>query len=81
MIRKIIYLKNAVKALEIYDKQTQKRIVEAIESIPQGDIKKMQGKRFPPLFRLRVGKYRIIYHFDNDEIIIAKIDTRGDVYK
>ncbi|NLB42884.1 MAG: type II toxin-antitoxin system RelE/ParE family toxin [Clostridiales bacterium] len=78
---RITYLKNAYKTLVEYDKITRKRIVGAIEKIPQGDIKKLQGEKFPPLYRLRVGKYRIIYHIGQEEIIIAKIDTRGDIYK
>jgi mRNA interferase RelE/StbE len=41
----------------------------------------MQGEKYPPLYRLRVGKYRIIYNFTEEEVIIVKIDTRGDVYK
>ena len=80
-MRKIIYLKTAYKVLTEYEKETRKRIIEAIEKIPQGDIKKLQGEKYPPLYRLRVGKYRIIYHIENEEIIIAKIDTRGDIYK
>lgn len=80
-MRKIVYLKSAYKILTEYDKGIKKRIIDAIEKIPQGDIKKLQGEKYPPLFRLRVGKYRIIYHIENEEIIIAKIDTRGDIYK
>lgn len=78
---KITYLKNAYKTLEEYDKPTRKRLIEAIESIPKGDIRKLQGSNFPPLYRLRIGKYRIIYNVENDGILIVKIDTRGDVYK
>lgn len=80
-MKKITYLKNAYKTLTVYDKDTRKRIIEAINRIPQGDIKKLQGEKYPPLYRLRIGKYRIIYHIEQDEILIAKIDTRGDVYK
>jgi mRNA interferase RelE/StbE len=78
---KITYLKNAYKVLVDYDSNTRKRIIEAINKIPQGDIKKLQGEKYPPLYRLRIGKYRVIYHIEQDEIIIAKIDTRGDIYK
>jgi mRNA interferase RelE/StbE len=80
-MRKITYLKNAYKSLAVYYKDTRKRIIDAVEAIPQGDIKKLQGEKYPPLYRLRVGKYRIIYLIEQDEILIAKIDTRGDVYK
>ena len=80
-MRKITYLKSAYKVLTDYEKDTRIRIMEAIDKIPQGDIKRLQGEKYPPLYRLRVGKFRIIYHIENEEIIIAKIDTRGDVYK
>ena len=80
-MRKITYLKSAYKVLTDYEKDTRIRIIEAIDKIPQGDIKRLQGEKYPPLYRLRVGKFRIIYHIENEEIIIAKIDTRGDVYK
>lgn len=78
---KITYLKNALKTLEQYDKPTIKRIVNGINKIPKGDIKKLQGENHPPLYRLRVGKYRIIYHIEESGILIVKIDTRGDIYK
>ncbi len=44
------------------------------------DIKKLQGE---PYFRLRVGKWRIIYHREDEIKIISieKIKARGDVYK
>ena len=80
-MRRIIYLKSAYKSLSEYDKDTRIRIVDAIEKIPRGDIKRLQGEKHPPLYRLRAGKHRIIYHIENNDIIIAKIDTRGDVYK
>lgn len=78
----IIYSKESLKTLKTYDKTTVNRLVIAIEGIPLGDIKKLQGKSLPPLYRLRVGKYRVIYSIESDKIIkIIKIDTRGDVYK
>lgn len=78
-MRRITYLKNAYKTLADYNKDTRNRLVEAIEKIPQGDIKRLQGEKHLPLYRLRVGKYRIVYHVEQEEIIIAKIDTRGDI--
>jgi len=80
---KTTYLKSAFKTLSRYDKITQARIVEAVDKIPQGDVKRLKTRNNPPLYRLRVGKYRIIYYInmDNDEVVIAKIDLRGDIYK
>lgn len=78
---KITYLKSAFKSLDKYDIKTRKRIIESIDKIPQGDIKRLQGEKYPPVYRLRLGKYRIIYHIENENIIIVNIDTRGDIYK
>lgn len=77
----IIYWKTAKKSLDSYDKNTALRIVKGIEGIPLGDIKRLEGKNVPPLYRLRIGKYRIIYTYKEDIIQVIKIDTRGDIYK
>ncbi len=81
-MNKIIYSKICKKALDSYDKKTALRIIKGIEEIPLGDIKRLEGNNIPPLFRLRIGKYRIIYSYsEKDCIQILKIDTRGDIYK
>ena len=44
------------------------------------DIKALQGRDG---FRLRVGKWRVIYHTDDNAMIILVVDagSRGDIYK
>jgi len=76
----IRYSKASIKSLLHYDEKTISRIRKAINLIPKGDIKKLQGRHLS-LFRLRVGKYRIIFRIENDNVFIDKIDTRGDIYK
>ena len=49
----IEYSKNSVKYINAADKPTKKRLKEAIEKIPFGDIKKLQG--IENGYRLRVG--------------------------
>ncbi|MCI8576278.1 MAG: type II toxin-antitoxin system RelE/ParE family toxin, partial [Lachnospiraceae bacterium] len=39
----IEYSKNSVKYINAADKTTKKRLKDAIEKIPLGDIKKLQG--------------------------------------
>jgi len=46
-----------------------------------GDVKKLKGNDIPPIFRLRVSKYRVLFYMDETDIKILKVDSRGDVYK
>ena len=75
------------------DKPTKSRIKEAIEGIPKGDIKVLQGSENS--YRLRVGDWRILFSYFETErkdettgeiitekaILIEKIAPRGEVYK
>ena len=78
VIMEIEYSKQAVKFLAKQNKFVRERIITAIERVPNGDIKKLQGRSG---YRLRVGKYRIIFDDNGCIIFIEKIDNRGDVYK
>ena len=57
---------------------TRKRIINAINSLPLGDVKKLQGVDG---YRLRVGDFRIIFNKNGEVLLIEKIDNRGQVYK
>lgn len=77
----ILYSKTSLSYLGRLERSHRKRIVSAIDKLPgHGDIKKMKGKKLANLFRLRIGKYRIIYQMEVDIIKILYIDTRGDIY-
>lgn len=79
---KIIVSKSFEKTLIKYPPKTQQRIIEAIEALPQGDMKKIKGKQTCPLtYRLRIGKYRVLLRMDEHILYIDKLDTRGDIYK
>ncbi|MBI4823832.1 MAG: type II toxin-antitoxin system RelE/ParE family toxin [Nitrospirae bacterium] len=43
------------------------------------DIKPVIGEE--DTYRIRVGKYRIIFVIIEDTILVTRIGTRGDVYK
>ncbi|MEL7609890.1 MAG: type II toxin-antitoxin system RelE/ParE family toxin [Bacillota bacterium] len=83
----IRYSKAAVKAIESMNSATKQRVKAGIEGLtqkpPLGDIKRLQG--YQDYYRLRVGKYRIIYRFlvDNsvEVLYIIDIGSRGDIYK
>lgn len=73
----IQYSKQAVKFLKKQDMTTRKRIINAINLLPSGDVKKLQGRQG---YRLRVGDYRIIFDKSGNILYIEKIDSRGQVY-
>lgn len=84
----IQYEKSAVKYLKSLQKGQRNLILEAIEKLThkpaEGDIKKMSGYR-DDRYRLRVGKYRVIYKYLTDREIeilsVMDIGSRGDIYK
>ena len=79
---KFLYSKTSIKYLQKLERNVARKLVEAIEKLPsEGDIGKLKGKKIKNIFRLRIGKYRIIYSLEKEIIKIIKIDTRGDVYK
>ena len=76
--------KLASRALENLEPGTRNRIIEAIRRLaeeprPPGSrkLKNRDG------WRVRVGKYRVIYHIADDEllVLVAKIGYRKDVYR
>lgn len=79
---RFFYSKTSIKYLQKLDRSAARKIIEAIEKLPfEGDVIKLRGKKIKNIFRLRIGKYRVIYHLEKEIIKIIKIDTRGDVYK
>lgn len=81
MMYQIIIKKKAKKFIDSLPVNERRRVVAAIELLPNGeDIKKLKGH--DKLLRLRVGEYRIIYTVDNGELIVYVIDagSRGQIY-
>ena len=78
---KISYSKTFEKKFGKYDRKLQEKIFDTIQKLPEGDVKRLTGNNIPPIFRVRISKYRILFHMNETEIQILKIDSRGDVYK
>ena len=72
----------AKKYFDALDAPIQTRIKNALRKLalepPQGDIVSLSGKDG---FRLRVGKYRLLFDVTNDKIIVYDIGLRGQIYK
>ena len=78
----ITYSKQFLKQISKLDKSLRDKVLNSINGLleipPAGDIKSLQGRSG---YRLRIGKYRVIYRIDGDNIIIDEIGSRGDIYK
>lgn len=86
---KIFLSKSALSQLNLLDIDTQERIkgkILALRDNPYqnragADIKRLVSVEDPPLFRLRIGDYRVIYFIVKDEVKITKIIHRSKGYK
>jgi mRNA interferase RelE/StbE len=79
---KIEFSKNAAKDYKRLPQNYKTLIDLALIKISEGlpvDIKPIIGER--DTYRLRVGKYRILFTVIKDTVIITKIGSRGDIYK
>ncbi len=77
------YTATALKQLKKLEKNTQTRILAALERCrirPYTNIKKLVES---PYFRLRIGDYRAILKIEDNKLIIAvlEIKHRKNVYK
>lgn len=78
---RIILKKPAKKFIDALPTNERRRVVAAIEQLPNaGDIKKLKGH--DDLLRLRVGEYRVIFTVDHGELVVLVIDVgnRGQIY-
>ena len=76
----IHWSKRALKSFDKLDPVTRERIFSAISKLPQGNIKPLSGK-LKGYFRLRVGKWRVIFKRIGQDFIIVDIRHRRDAYR
>ncbi len=77
----VTYSKQFRKSFATLDRILQVRIRKVIEKLPNGDIKKLKSNHIPPIFRVRIGKYRLLFEMTEHTINVIDIDSRGDIYK
>ena len=70
----------ALDDLKKLPRNLQERIFNAVERLDTsglGDVKKLKGFE---AYRLRVGKYRVIFKVKGDVIFMVRVLKREDVY-
>jgi len=83
MMLGIKYSNQSLKFLKKVDRESAERLLDKVgelqkEPFPQ-NVKRVEGQK---LFRVRIGKHRILYEVDvaSNFLGIIKIDKRGRVY-
>jgi mRNA interferase RelE/StbE len=82
VIYQIEFKPKALKDLRSIPVDYQNLIISKIEAMQdnlQGDIKKLTN--FTPEYRLRVGKYRVLFEIEGAIVSIYRIKHRQDAYK
>ena len=83
MKRLLLYKPAAQRELAHMDRSDAGRIVRALETFAAsglGDVKALKGA-LKGRFRLRIGKCRVFFTFDQpDSITVTDVDNRGQAY-
>lgn len=80
---RVEFNKRSAKFLRECEKEIYRRVLKKIEILAenpflQESIKIMGSDN---IYRVRVGKYRVLYSVEKDILIVHNIDKRGKVYK
>jgi mRNA interferase RelE/StbE len=78
---KIEFTKNALKSYKKLPKEYKTLIDLSLSKLSEDlpvDIIPIKGEK--DIYRIRVGKYRILFIKIRDTLLIVKIGTRGDFY-
>jgi len=80
----ILIEEDAIKELSKLQKKSKDKIIEKLKLLEKGfspllDIKKLKG--YQNHYRLRVGKFRILFFLENLKIVVYKIGKRESVYE
>ncbi|MGP6156360.1 MAG: type II toxin-antitoxin system RelE family toxin [Vulcanimicrobiaceae bacterium] len=83
MSRRVELTRAAMKDIQKLGVADQRVVVAALEAFSagtMGDVKKLRGYD-PPAWRLRVGRFRVVYRIEGEAVIVDRISDRHDVYR
>jgi len=82
--RRVQTTRRAKRDLDAIDRSQQGTVLAAIAAFAQGevnaDVRRLQGYD-PPRWRLRVGRYRVIFALEPGQLIVERIVDRRDAYR
>jgi mRNA interferase RelE/StbE len=86
MSRRVIYSPSAIKDLARLDKPTAKRVMDRVDGLAAAEKIEVARLKFvpgdlEPLYRYRVGDYRVLFRLEGDDVVVDVIAHRAEVYK
>jgi mRNA interferase RelE/StbE len=82
--RRAVIQRRAQRDLDVLDAPTRAAIVAGLAAFvraePNVDVKRLQGID-PPQYRLRVGRYRVIFRLGPEAIVVERVLLRRDAYR
>ena len=87
--REILLSRTALRQLERLPRDAARRIRSKLALLaddpfrgrPGADIRLLWGQDDPPLYRLRVGDYRVLYFVQEDEIRVTEVLHRSQAHR
>ena len=73
----------AIGDMSALDRAVAQRVKRAVERFAvggAGDVKRLQGMN-PPVFRLRVGDYRVRFRFGGGTVLVLRVLNRREAYR
>ena len=82
MTREIRWDARARKDLGGLDRSVAERVASAIERLRSGtgDVRRLEDIH-PPLYRLRIGDWRVVFRVEHDAILIVRVLPRDKAYR
>jgi mRNA-degrading endonuclease RelE of RelBE toxin-antitoxin system len=84
MAKRLLWTLEARADVRAIDRDTALRLLKALDRFlktESGDVKQLEGFA-PPLYRIRFGSWRFLYHkVGNDTIEVVRVRNRKDAYR
>jgi mRNA-degrading endonuclease RelE of RelBE toxin-antitoxin system len=77
----VIILKSALDDIGSLESNVRDRIFKTIEKLSKGEIKPKNLSGNDKGYKIKAGKYRIIWKYKKEKIVITRVGARKEVYR
>jgi mRNA-degrading endonuclease RelE of RelBE toxin-antitoxin system len=83
MVRWVVFSGEARADVRTTDRVTALRLLKALTRFLEtdaGDVRQLEGFE-PPMYRLRIGDWRILFRRRDDSIEVVRVRNRSEAYR